>query len=443
MRSNTLGARRAWVAPVDVSVSWPAVYLSATFIAWTISPFLRRLLDWKTHFSAISPLAALPIIMLVPAAVMLLGGRARPISRTFELLAVIWMIGFGYALTVAVLVGHVLGGLYTFASFCLPVAFALWVATRPEDTDFWYRRISGTAIRLALIVAFYGILQYVYPLPWDVAWMKSISIENPTFGSPLPFQVRVFSTLNAPATFAGFLTLGYILFLPRMTLKSGLLLMPIFIGLGLTSVRTYWVTLPLAILVYALFASRRAQLFKGIATFFGVGVLVVALAQVFLTVGVSTTFQNRLLTLTDISHDASAANRAVQMAAAYEVGTNDPQGSGLGYVGIATRLNSAQQEASNLDSGYLARFVEMGFLGASAFIASLSLALFAALRVWRDAVRAADKKQQDLAAMAISMQVAILVLNFFGDASTGLVAVMSWSSLGLILRCPVRDAGAR
>jgi hypothetical protein len=34
------------------------------------------------------------------------------------------------------------------------------------------------------------------------------------------------------------------------------------------------------------------------------------------------------------------------------------------------------------------------------------------------------------------MQVALLALNVFGDASTGIAAIVAWGTLGLVLRSP-------
>lgn len=391
-------------------------------------------MDWKTHFSAISPLAALPILMLVPAAAMLFAGRARRINRSLEIVSLLWMLGFSYALVVAFLAGHLFGGVYTFVQFCLPLGFGLWLATRSEDADIWYRRISETMIVLAFISGVYGIIQYTVLPPWDSAWMTSVSMDSN--GAALPFEVRVFSTLNSPGTFAAFLTVATIMFLPRLTLRSGLLLVPIFIGLGLTMVRAGWVTLLFCIVVFALLTTRRTQLLKGVATFIGIGVLTIALSPLFFTAGIGTNLQNRLSSLSSIGSDASAADRAGQMADAFRFGIGDPEGAGLGFVGVGTRLDSAQATASNLDSGYLSRFVEMGVPGTIAFLASLGFALSAAGGVWKTAVRNGDTQMQDRAALAITMQVALLALNLFGDASMGFPAILAWTTLGLVLRGP-------
>jgi putative inorganic carbon (HCO3(-)) transporter len=439
--SAAIGRSRSFAAWRPAAISWPSVYCATTLVVWTIAPFLRRIVDWKTHFSAISPFAALPMVMLVPAAMMLFVHRSRRVDKRFELIAVLWMLGFTYALVVAVLAGNVLGGTFTFVQFCLPLGFALWVATRPEDSETWYRRTSKTLIVLAFITGIYGIIQYVFMPPWDAAWMQSIRVKP--FGLPLPFEVRVFSTLNSPATFAEFLSVATILYLPRLTLRSGFLLLPIFAGLGLSLLRAAWVVLPPSILVFALLTTRRKQLLTGVAAFVGAGVLAVILSSTLGSSGVGQKLGSRFLTLSDVGNDVSAQNRAEQMSDAFTQVANDPEGFGLGVVGVGTRLNNAYESATTLDSGYLSRLVEMGIPGATACFASLGVALWVAFRIWREALRSGDRRTQDLAAVAVAMQVAMLGLNVFGDFSNGLAAIVSWTSLAFILRGPATDRSAR
>ena len=177
---------------------------------------------------------------------------------------------------VAFLAGNILGGAFTFVEFCLPIAFGLWVATRPEDSETWYRRISKTLIVLAFITGLYGIIQYMFMPAWDVAWMESVQIKE--FGLPIPYEVRVFSMLNSPATFAQFLVIATIMFLPRLTFRNGFLLLPVFTGIVLSLLRASWVVLPFSIITFSFLTSRRKQLLTGVATFIGVGILAIVVS---------------------------------------------------------------------------------------------------------------------------------------------------------------------
>jgi putative inorganic carbon (HCO3(-)) transporter len=436
-----MAARPALATSVPLAFPWAAFYCASTLAIWVLAPFLRRVIDWKTHFSAISPLAALPILILVPAAAMVWSARPRKAAKAFEVVISLWLLGFGYALVVAILAGHILGGIYTFVQFTLPVGFAYWIATSTDDAEIWYQRISKTLIVLAVVSGLYGVIQYIVLPPWDAAWMQSIAMRSN--GIALPFEVRVFSMLNSPGTFAAFLTVATVTYLPRLNFRSAALLLPVFAGLGLSLVRAGWVVLPLAILVFALLTTRRRQLLKGVAAFVGVGVIGIALLTFLGATGIGSVLQTRLATLSDIGNDESASNRAVQMSEALAAGIADPEGGGLGSIGVGTRLNSVQESASALDSGYLCRFVEMGVAGTVAFLGGLGFALSAAVRVWRGAIRAGDGRLQDLAAVAIALQVAMLALNLFGDADFGLGAIVTWVSLALILRGPLWPRTAR
>jgi hypothetical protein len=373
--------------------------------------------------------------MLVPAIILIFTQRWRSIHRAFEIVVIFWMIGFCYALAVSFFANEFLGGLYTFVEFCLPLGFAYWIATRSERSYLWYQRMSATLIVLAVIISIYGIIQFVFVPPWDAAWMQELEIK--AFGLPLPFQVRVFSTLNSPATFAVFLTVATVMFLPRLTLRNGMLLLPIFIGLALSLLRASWLSLPVGIIVFAALTTRRKQLLTGVLTFLGIGVLTTVIASFLGASDVGDKLATRFSTLGDVSDDVSAQNRAGQMADAFRTGIADPEGSGLGFVGVSTRLNSADESATTLDSGFMSRFVEMGIPGSLALLISLGVAVSATARVWLESMQAGNHKKQDIAAVALAMQASMLALNLFGDYFSGAAGIVLWTSVALVLRGPL------
>lgn len=442
--SAAIATRRRSVARQALPTSWPAVYCATIFVIWVVSPFLRRLVDWKSSFAAISPIAALPLFILLPAAVLAFTGPKRRVTRAFELTALLWIVGMGYASVVACIEGRALGALYALAQFLLPLAFGYWIATSADDSSTWFRRISTIMIVLAVISGIYGIIQYVVLPPWDKQWLITTAAMGAN-GYPFPFKFRVFSLLNAPATFAIFLAVSTIVFLPRLTLKNAVLLMPVFAGLAISFIRESWVVVVLGIIVFASMTTRRKAVLTGAFTFIGVGVLALFASSIFTpdSQDVSTRFTSRLLTLGDIANDGSAADRARQVGEAFTAAISDPQGAGLGAVGLATRLTSNDQGATNLDSGYLARFYEMGVPGIAAFLAASFVALGAAIQVWRRAKRANEPFVQDLAALAVTVQIVMLIMNVFGDADFGLAAITMWVSLGLILRAPSVTPPAR
>ena len=94
-------------------------------------------------------------------------------------------------------------------TWVVPVVFGFHLAATWRRYEFW-RDATQTAFRHGLIVlAIYGVIQFAWVPPWDGFWMDHAGMSS--IGRPLPFQVRVFGTLNAPGVYAIFLMAGLLI----------------------------------------------------------------------------------------------------------------------------------------------------------------------------------------------------------------------------------------
>jgi putative inorganic carbon (HCO3(-)) transporter len=423
-------------------------YTLAVIILWVVNPELRRLYDWKFGFSALEILSVLPLLSLVPHVWSLtLGGGWRRLPRVVAFSGWVWLGGFTYALVIGIVSGNTLSGTYTFISYVFPVVIGLWIAADEAPFSTAHARVMRVLFALTTVVSVYGVVQYVVAPAWDALWLQNqIDQGSFSFGKPLPFQIRVFSTLNSSGIFGMYMAIVLLIVLPQLSLRRPLLLaqIPIWlIAFGLSLVRAGWLMFAIGAGVYLLFTPRRRIL---LATFAFTAVLfaglVVALPAAVGNDSLLTSLTNRLNTLSDLDNDTSGRQRANLYGEAGELISVAPFGRGLGVLGTSTKLSNAET-TTDFDSGILARAVEMGIPGVTLYILPLLLLVGATFRVWNDGRKHNDRLAQSFAAMAVGLEVAFAGQQLAGEAN-GVMFLLLWLVMCLAVRArpdaAVRDA---
>jgi putative inorganic carbon (HCO3(-)) transporter len=263
-------------------------------------------------------------------------------------------------------------------------------------------------------------------------------------GEPVPFGLRIFSTLNSTGPAADFFAMTIVFALPFCRLSTPWIwpfMMLAGSALMLTLVRASWVALIFGVVVYLLTSPRRFRTLPFIALYGAALFFLVASLPAFLGAGQdSDIITTRIATLGDVSHDSSALARTSEITDSIRQGLADPLGEGLGHVGSASALSANPSSASgnNLDSGYLARFLELGWLGFAGylFVVLGSLAAMVAA-LMRGAITARGAESRDVlvnVAVAAGICAALVWLDAAGDSHLGLDGLFFWMALGIGLR---------
>jgi hypothetical protein len=404
--------------------------IMAILCIWALSPEIRRLVDWRAGFSLVSIFSVLPLLaLLAPLVALIYGGGLARVDRRLAAIAWIWFGGFTSALAVAVVSGtEISAALYSYATFCLPAVFGLWVASLETERSLLFERVARFLLMLAAPLALYAIAQLAYPPPWDVAWM--LQARLPSMGPPLPFQFRPFSTLNGPAVFADFLVAVILLNLPRLRNASPVLLLQVGLcggALALTMVRSGWLGLTVGVACFLALGSNRLANLTALAfaalAFYGV---TNALPNFIGASNVGGGLGARLSSLSQLDSDASYVDRERYLGEPLREAAATPQGSGLGIIGNATKLGSTGA-AEYLDNGYIARLTEMGWFGTACYLVAGLGALVYVLSQ-RGAVPAA------VIGAAAAIQVDLMTLDLSGDSRSSLGGMVFWLSLALVSR---------
>ena len=371
-------------------------FISFTMLLWMFSPFVRRLVDWQSGRNDYSP------VLLAPLAVTLLAFLAVPrhfprdTARTalpfFIYLAIVL-----YGLLLGLANGRGFAAFYAAANWIAPVAFALLIIAKPGANPEVRATLTRAMIGGGVVMALYGVFQFVVAPPWDTAWMRASGMTS--IGQPEPFAIRVFSTMNAPGAFSLPLGVALLLLFERLSARSIAAGAVMVMGLALSLVRSMWGGVALGIVLLMVFGNARVK-FRVVVL---VGLVALAAAPLLTRSEFFETISDRFSTLSSIEEDASLRDRREFANSMLENFGQLLVGQGLGSSGQATTLTKGSDTIAVFDNGWLDLVFTFGFVG---------LILAATLLSWAIQLVGRIRENPDSAAMAVIPLVQIIMLIF-------------------------------
>jgi hypothetical protein len=422
-------------------------YFTIVVAFWCFTPLMRRLLDWHNGFyNPIQVTSLAPYVVMIPMMFYALRKeRLARIAPVFKLFAVVWTVTFAYGFLVSAFAGNVSAGAFEAVQYIFPMLAGIWLAGEDIPDRKLISQLSTVALIFGGLVALYGCAQFVNPMPWDVLWVTGGHFSSD--GNPVPFQMRVFSTLNQAGPAADFFVAVIITTLPSISLRRAWI-WPFLSMLGaallLTLVRTSWIGLVIGVIVYLLLSPRRFRAMPFLAIYAGLLAFFVASLPSFLGAsGQGDVVSARIATLGDVDHDSSALARSTEISDAFNQGLQNPIGQGLGTLGASSALsaNPTSPSGNNLDSGYMARFLELGWAGVAGYlfvvIGSLASLVMSAFRRTHKKPKPPDMVV--LIATAGAMCAALAWGDAAGDSHIGLDGLIFWIAMGIGLRLVATD----
>ncbi len=427
--------------PEAASARWPFewVYFSATMAAWSFTPLLRRLIDFHNgFFNPVSMVSLLPFVMVIPLLWPCVQKERRArIKGPLRTILVLWLATFGYGFFISFVFVSPGAATFAFAQYVVPTIVGVWIATQDLPATTLFRRVCIATLPSAAITALYGLGQWVDPPPWDVLWVDGSGFSSAYI--PVPFGMRIFSSLNSPQPAADYWTMTMILVFPFFRLRN-VWTWPFLAALGsalmLTLVREAWVGLIIGMVVYLVMSPRRMSAIPALGLFAVLLTVLVTALPALLGSGPGGDFiTTRITTLGDVGHDDSALERQEEIRDATEQGFENPLGSGLGNIGASSKLGNATTASNGtvLDSGYLSRFDELGWLG---MLGYLSVSLGGPLYLGYRIIKRSDTTPPDVATKTVgAAAVAICFVLAWADAANdshyGLDGIFFWLASGV------------
>jgi hypothetical protein len=391
---------------------------------YVFAPFLRRLVDVGVGFDPSGVMLVGPVLAIAIPTVEL---RHLLLSREKEDEALLPFLLVGVCITYGMLLSAFSDDLSTLATAALkiytPLLYGAWVARSARNDPAVLDAATNVFLVLTPIIGVYGIWQYVSPSDWDRYWMLSVSGTISVLGRPEPYQVRVFSMMNSPASFGTYAACGVLLFgfcrRGWQSLPLALLVAP---GLLFTYYRTAWISLVLGVFYCALFSRTRER----------AGLIAVVIVVATILAAGSTEFGDaiveRLSTFTgSISDDGSGRARLDQLFAIYKL--VDGMGVGLGYARLSAPFNGVDAA----DGEVVTAIIAMGVLVGSLYLVGLVWAGVQALGRIR---ASADPRLIVTGAVIIGMLAAIPLTG----VTSGEIGLLFWTFIALATAQP---AGGR
>lgn len=339
----------------------PASYVS--FVVWllALTPGLRHYVEYHSVFSQSNPMMLAPygaMAASLPACLDYVLKLRRYTPVFMAMVAIVILGAWG-----ALLTGALQDPLLTAVRWICPILLAIYVCAEAETLgDVRDRLISTLRVALPALSA-YGLLQFVAIPPWDAYFMEMAPITS--IGFPEPFQVRVFSTMNSPGSFAALLAFGMLLLLPKIRGWEFLSLLLAFGALFVTTQRAAMGALVLAVTVLAL-TTRQRQIQAGVGKMLVIcGIALVAMLAM---PEAAVKITGSLTSVTNLSNDGSAQERAVQ----YEQLGSKLESRPYGW-GLAWSTNQFLKDGSTfaLDSAIIDILVSFGVVGGIVFLGTL------------------------------------------------------------------------
>jgi hypothetical protein len=343
----------------------PRAYVGFTLWIWFLTPEIRRLIDFRSGYTEPN------LALLAPFFVASIGGLAIVThARRGTLIIPTPLLFCGtsvlYGFAVSVFLGASNETIFAFLNWLSPILFSLYLVLNYTDYPAIRKTFETNLAIGAGFMGAYGVYQFVTAPPWDVYWLNNISIGliDPSFGQPVPFGLRVWSTLNSAGPFANvMMACLLLLFVTPNRFKLPFSVFG-YLGFLLSSVRTAWLgfLIGLALLMRG---QKPATIVKLIGSLL---LLVACLVPVISSPELAPVLGDRVKTFSNLGQDESFRERQDMYQIMFEIIRQQPFGHGLHNGEIVRNLV--------VDSGFLIMLFSLGWAGTVLYLAGVVIFLF-------------------------------------------------------------------
>jgi hypothetical protein len=298
-------------------IAWrdsPGRHLEVVIILLAFTPFVRRIVDVRAGFDALSVMISGPMITMLVPCVELQTLIKRPNMMKDQGPFLLAASCYLYGALISVFNGDFLPMIMQMMKWTPPLVYSMWMLIQCRNPD---NRIMEHASRAFLIVTpvmgIYGVEQYLDPAPWDRLWM--IYSEMNSIGQPEPFGVRVFSTMNSPGSFATFACAGLLVFsFTKRGWQAAAIGVTVALALMLSQYRTAWISTGIGLAYCWLYPITRKR-----ATAIAVTAAIVAVLGMTAGGPIGDVISQRFDTFSSGAQDGSAIERMSEYRDLYNI----------------------------------------------------------------------------------------------------------------------------
>lgn len=343
-------------------------YLSFCMWLWMLTPLVRRLVDYHTSYHAQSVVMLAPFIVSCISAMSVRKVLSRRLpSHVLPYLGIMAIVFWGYV--VGIFQSGIFAASYAALTWLSPLFLAIHILTHADAVEEHAQHVFKAFSISTLLMGLYGLYQFFLYPEWDKYWVDSVSIIG--IGIAEAGSVRIFSTMNAPAVLALYLTAGILVTIQKRGKMTAIICSIGITGLMLSLVRSAWVSFLVAFALMLLampFGKRVRYIIAATA-------VIIASLPLLLMGPISERVQQRLQTFSSVNDDVSFQARSDLYRNFTERATDSMIGNGLGQTGTASRL-SGESALASLDSGVLDLLYTFGFFSLIIFFCTFVIAYY-------------------------------------------------------------------
>ncbi|MEG4990041.1 O-antigen ligase domain-containing protein [Microcoleus sp. BR0-C5] len=390
---------------------YPILYLSFTWWLWFIAPFIARVVEYQNGLTD----PGLRLIILAPYLVTILTAFSffKHFPRIYRQDGLPFVLGF-IAIFYAFLVGLAKSNPITeivqgVLSWLPGIFFGFHLLINWQDYPSYRQNTERTFLWGTLVMGIYGVVQYVVAPEWDRFWLRNSEELLLCCGWPEPLQIRVWSTLNYPFTFAYAMMASLLLLLSRQEPLVFLAIISGFMSLLLSEVRAAWGGWVIGFITIVISIKQHYQM-RLIATLIVIGVCLTPLATM---EPFSEVITSRLETLSNVKEDHSFNERAEIYGKLINSAVSEFNGRGMGGEKI-------------IDAGTLDVLATLGWLGIIPFLSGIILIF---LRLFQYSEARSDPFMNSARAIVLSVFITLPATN----TMVLLPGVMFWGFSGMAM----------
>ncbi|MDZ8080239.1 MAG: O-antigen ligase domain-containing protein [Nostoc sp. DedQUE01] len=356
----------ALIVAVFLYLRHPILYIGFTWWICFLTPLATRLVDYRVGWDPTRQMLIAPyLVVFVTIATFL--RRFKSASRHGGLPFILAFIGVFYGFLVGLIYNAPVPVARGLLDWLGPIIFAFHLFINWRDYPAYRQNFQRIFLWCVLLLGAYGVYQFVVAPEWDRYWL----IESKLFmsaGNPVPFGMRVWSTLHSVGPFGSVMQAGLLL----LFTSSGSLIFPAsavgYLSFLLTQARTNWGGWLLGVIMIVGSVKTRIQM-RLITIIVVMAVCVVPLTTI---EPISQVVSARLETFSNLEKDNSFKDRSESYDKNLSLALSNALGNGLGNIWKVNE-KTGQIEVVVIDSGILDMFFTLGWFGASFYMGGLIL----------------------------------------------------------------------
>ncbi|MBD2384421.1 O-antigen ligase domain-containing protein [Cylindrospermum sp. FACHB-282] len=359
----------ALVVALFLYLRHPILYIGFTWWIWFLTPLAARLVDYRVGWDPTRQMLIAPYLVVLVTIITFfrhLPGAYRQGGLPF----ILGFVGVFYGFLVGLIYNSPIPVARGLLDWLSPIIFGFHLFVNWRDYPSYRQHIQRVFVWCVLITGAYGIYQFVVAPEWDKYWLIESKLYSSS-GNPVPFGMRVWSTLHSVGPFGAVMQTGLLLLLT----SSGKLIFPAssvgYLSFLLAQARTNWGGWLLGVIM--IMGSAKAKVQMRLITI----ILVMAMCVVpLITIEpISKVVTSRLETFSNLQEDGSFKDRSGSYDRNLGLALSNGWGNGLGNIWKVNE-KTGQIEVFVIDSGILDMFFTLGWFGAIFYMGALILMIF-------------------------------------------------------------------